>query len=101
MIYQIFMDKDFEGLKEFSLAYIDDILVFTKDNYKDHLHKVLIILEWCKEKDLILSKKKVVISKQEIDYLDLSITNDRLIKLYDNVLEKFDVFFSFKIDLIT
>ena len=52
------MEKNLKELNEFVLVYIDDILIFTKQDREDHLQKLLIVLERCKEKGLVLSKKK-------------------------------------------
>ena len=49
-IFQQFMDNNLTGYEEFSSIYIDDIIIFTKNNEKDHLEKVYKILERCKEK---------------------------------------------------
>ena len=82
------MDKNLEGLEEFSLAYIDDKLIFTKNDKEDHLSKLLIVLERCKEKGLILSEKKAILCKQTINFLGLTISQNGNILLQDNVLEK-------------
>ncbi|AAP78924.1 putative multifunctional pol protein [Cestrum yellow leaf curling virus] len=91
-IYQNFMDKNLEGLENFCLAYIDDILVFTNSSREEHLSKLLVVLERCKEKGLILSKKKAIIARQTIDFLGLTLQENGEIKLQPNVLEKLELF---------
>ena len=49
-IFQQFMDNNLIGYEEFSSAYIDDIIIFTKNDENDHLEKNYKILERCKEK---------------------------------------------------
>ena len=91
-IYQRFMEENLKELNEFVLVYIDDILIFTKQDKEDHLQKLLIVLERCKEKGLVLSKKKARIAKQEIEFLGLILSTQGKLKLQPNVLEKVNLF---------
>lgn len=43
------MDNNLIGYEEFSLIYIDDIIIFIKYNESDYFEKVYKILEKCKE----------------------------------------------------
>ncbi|PWA54470.1 reverse transcriptase [Artemisia annua] len=51
-IYQRFMDNNLQGLESFCLAYIDDIIVFTKGDEQEHIKAVSTVLKRIKEKEL-------------------------------------------------
>jgi len=70
-IYQRFMDQSFEGLIHTCLAYIDDILIFTKGSKEQHLKDVETVLLRVKEKCIVISEKKSKICQKEIEYLGL------------------------------
>lgn len=91
-IYQQFMDKNLEGLEDICLAYIDDILVFTKGSKSEHLQDLIKVLERCIQKGLILSKKKAQIAKTEIDFLGLTLKEFGQISLQENCLQKISNF---------
>lgn len=91
-IFQRFMDTVLEGLDQFALAYIDDILVFTKGNEKLHYHQLLQVFERCKNFGVLLSKKKCVICKKEVEYLGLKIGDQGRINLANHSLEKLEAF---------
>uniref|UniRef100_A0A7C9AMW1 Reverse transcriptase domain-containing protein n=1 Tax=Opuntia streptacantha TaxID=393608 RepID=A0A7C9AMW1_OPUST len=71
-IFQKYMSKNLEGLEEYCLVYIDDILIFSKQDKEDHLQKLLTVLQRCKDRGIVLSKKKAQLCKQEIDFLGLT-----------------------------
>ena len=81
------MDNNLIGYEEFSSAYIDDIIIFTKNDENDHLEKVYKILERCKEKGVVLSKKKAQILKTRIEFLGLEITSEGKITAQKHILE--------------
>ena len=91
-IFQQFMDNNLIGYEEFSSVYIDDIIIFTKSDEKDHLEKVYRILERCKEKGLVLSQKKAQILKQKIEFLGLEINSNGTIIAQKHILEKINQF---------
>ncbi|UJT32103.1 polymerase [Soymovirus malvae] len=91
-IYQDFMDRNLEGLEQFCLAYIDDILIFTKKDKIDHLEKLEIVLNRIKERGLIISQKKSKIACEELEYLGLILGKDGKIDLAAHVKEKLDAF---------
>lgn len=91
-IYQRFMDSILAGLEDFCLAYIDDIIIFSKTNESDHLDKVLQTLERCKTKGLIISKKKSFLLQNEVEYLGLKIGSNGNIQLTNTVQEKIKLF---------
>jgi len=70
-IYQRFMDQSFERLNHICLAYIDDILIFTKGSKEQHLKDVETVLLRVKEKGIVISKKKSKICQKEIEYLGI------------------------------
>ena len=91
-IFQRFMDNTLQGLEEICLAYIDDIIVFTKDNEQIHINAVTMVLERLKEKGIILSQKKSHILQTEVEYLGLKITKNGNISLTNDLQEKIKVF---------
>lgn len=87
-IFQEFMDRNLSGLEDICLAYLDDIIVFSTGTKHKHLEVVLKVLERCKEKGLILNKKKAQIGVQEIEFLGLNISSEGFISIQKHVLEK-------------
>ncbi|KAD4180214.1 hypothetical protein E3N88_28805 [Mikania micrantha] len=53
-IFQRKMDGSFKGTEEFIAVYIDDILVFSKDE-SEHYKHLQTMLDICKRKGLVLS----------------------------------------------
>lgn len=92
-IYQAFMDRSLAGLDEFCLAYIDDIIIFTKSpSQDDHVEKLKIVLDRIKDKGIIISKKKSKIVQKEIEYLGLHLGENGTIKLSSHIQEKIALF---------
>ncbi|GJU89819.1 reverse transcriptase [Tanacetum coccineum] len=91
-IYQRFMDNNLQGLENICLAYIDDIIVFTKGNEQKHIEAVFKVLQRIKEKGLVLSQKKSKLLQNEVEYLGLKITKDGTISLTNNTQEKLKLF---------
>nr|QCH00491.1 polymerase polyprotein [Soybean chlorotic mottle virus] len=87
-IYQRFMDQSLKGLEHICLAYIDDILIFTKGSKEQHVNDVRIVLQRIKEKGIIISKKKSKLIQQEIEYLGLKIQGNGEIDLSPHTQEK-------------
>ncbi|GJT48745.1 Orf y [Tanacetum coccineum] len=67
-IFQRKMDKCFKGTKSFVTIYIDDILVFSK-NEKDHAKHLERMLKICEDNGLVLSptKMKIAVSTKAED----------------------------------
>lgn len=86
-IYQRYMDKNLLGLDN-CLAYIDDIIIYSKETENDHLNLVKQVLTRCKEKGLIISKKKSKIGQKNIEYLGLKISEGGHLDLTSNLEEK-------------
>ncbi|ALD49090.1 ORF5 [Atractylodes mild mottle virus] len=71
-IFQRHMNNAFREFEEFCCVYVDDILVFSK-NETEHRKHVIAILEQCKNLGIILSKKKAHLFKTKINFLGLEI----------------------------
>ncbi|XP_059627758.1 (R)-mandelonitrile beta-glucosyltransferase-like [Cornus florida] len=76
-IYQRWMDKIFNDLKDFVVIYIDDILVFskTRDEHRKHLQ---CLSEKLKNHGIILSPTKIDVEQESIDFLGLVLTHKDL-----------------------
>ena len=61
---------------EYVRAYIDDLVVFTKGSFEDHLEKVDQVLSRLQEAGLKVNAKKSFFAKQELEYLGYWITRE-------------------------
>ncbi|GJU89818.1 reverse transcriptase [Tanacetum coccineum] len=86
------MDNNLQGLENICLAYIDDIIVFTKGDEQEHIKAVSKVLQRIKDKGLVLSQKKSKLLQNEVEYLGLKITKDGTISLTNNTQEKLKLF---------
>ena len=68
-VFQQMANKLLTGYEHFAIAYIDDILIYTKSDIKDHLKHVQIILERLRKHTLKLKLNKCSFAKKEIKYL--------------------------------
>lgn len=91
-IYQRFMDQSLQGLESICLAYIDDILIFTKGSSEKHMEDVKTVLHRIKEKGIVISQKKSKLMKQEIEFLGTIIQQSGTISLAPHVQEKIKLF---------
>ena len=91
-IYQRFMDKSLEGLNHICLAYIDDILIFTKGSREQHLQDIETVLLRIKEKGIVISKKKSKLLQKEIEYLGLILKENGELSLAPHTQEKIQAF---------
>ncbi|CAJ2647535.1 unnamed protein product [Trifolium pratense] len=91
-IYQRFMDNSLQGLDHICLAYIDDILIFTKGTKEQHIKDVEIVLLRIKEKGIVISKKKSQLCKTEIEYLGVIIKDNGELNLAPHTQEKISAF---------
>jgi hypothetical protein len=57
-----------EGLEDFIRAYLDDILLISKDSYEDHLQKVAELLKLLQAAGLQVNLPKNKIAVQELEY---------------------------------
>ena len=85
-IFQRKMDNCFRGTEQFIAVYIDDILVFSK-NEKEHGQHLTKMLEICQENGLILSPTKMKIAVREIEFLGAVLGNSK-IKLQPHIIKR-------------
>ena len=62
------MQNIFNENQEFILIYIDDLLVFLK-SYKEHIAHLETLFRKVEQYELILSKRKMEICKEKINFL--------------------------------
>ncbi|GJZ04799.1 Orf y [Tanacetum coccineum] len=85
-IFQRKMDKCFKGTEAFIAVYIDDILVFSK-NEEEHARHLNIMLQICKNNGLVLSPTKMKIAVSRIDFLGVVIGEGK-IHLQPHIIKK-------------
>ncbi|GKD58581.1 Orf y, partial [Tanacetum coccineum] len=85
-VFQRKMDKCFRGTKLFIAVYIDDILVFSK-NEKEHAKHLEKMLKICKDNGLVLSPTKMKIAVSTIDFLG-AVIGEGTIKLQPHIIKK-------------
>nr|GFB16121.1 ORFIII-like polyprotein [Tanacetum cinerariifolium] len=85
-VFQRKMDKCFKGTESFIAVYIDDILVFSK-NEKEHAKHLEKMLKICEDNGLVLSPTKMKIAVSTIDFLGVVI-GDGTIKLQPHIIKK-------------
>ena len=61
---------------EFVQTYLDDILVISKDTFKDHLAKLCQVLEKLHDAGLQINAPKSLICTTEVEYLGYVLTQD-------------------------
>ncbi|GKA29579.1 Orf y [Tanacetum coccineum] len=85
-VFQRKMDKCFKGTESFIAVYIDDILVFSKNEkeHAKHLEKMLKIYE---DNGLVLSPTKMKIAVSTIDFLG-AVIGEGTIKLQPHIIKK-------------
>lgn len=71
-IYQRHMQNALRGMAQFSMVYVDDIIVFS-NNEKDHYSYVFMDLKTIDKHGIILSKKETNLFKEKINFLGLEI----------------------------
>nr|GEX50300.1 ORFIII-like polyprotein [Tanacetum cinerariifolium] len=85
-VFQRKMDKCFKGTYSFIAVYIDDILVFSK-NEKEHAKHLEKMLKICEDNGLVLSPTKMKIAISTIDFLGVVI-GEGTIKLQPHIIKK-------------
>lgn len=72
-VFQSLMSVVLQGCEDFAIAYLDDILIFSK-NEQDHYKHIEIIFKKLKEHGLKLKLKKCAFFQEETDYLGFTIS---------------------------
>ena len=67
--FQALISKVLKGLHKFAMAYLDDIIIFSK-NKEEHLEHLRIIFQRLKAAGLKLKRSKCDFMKRHIQYLD-------------------------------
>jgi hypothetical protein len=80
------MQNFFNENQEFVLVYIDDLLIFSK-TYKEHIAHLDMFLRKVEQNGLILSKNKMEICKEKINFLGHEIGEGK-IYLQDHIAKK-------------
>ncbi|GJZ43738.1 Orf y [Tanacetum coccineum] len=80
------MDKCFKGTESFIAVYIDDILVFSK-NEKEHAKHLEKMLKICEDNGLVLSPTKMKIAVSTVDFLG-AVIGEGIIKLQPHIIKK-------------
>lgn len=86
-IYQRFMDNNLKGLEDISLAYIDDIIVFTQGNKEEHL-KQLAKVDTVRNKGIVLCREKAKVATLGTEFLGMKIVEGGYIEPQAHLLEK-------------
>ena len=66
-----------EHLDIFVIAYLNDILVYSKTK-KKHIKHVNIVLELLMQKNLLLKSKKCEFHKKKVNFLNFIVENDTI-----------------------
>ena len=89
-IFQRKMDNIFRDNDSFVAVYINDILVFRK-NKKNHIGHFQIVLKKFEEHGIIISKSKMQLFQQTIEFLGVIMGNSKIL-LQPHISEKFLTF---------
>lgn len=89
-IYQRYMDTHLRHLRDIRAIYVDDIIVYS-ETLEKHYEDVTRLIRECKNKGIILSKKKAVMFKEKINNLGITITKGTH-ELQNHILEKIQAF---------
>ncbi|KAK3107412.1 hypothetical protein FSP39_013983 [Pinctada imbricata] len=65
-----------QGCEGFAMAYLDDILIFTKDDPKEHIRNIQEVFNRLRQHNLKLKLKKCAFFKEETEYLGFVINKD-------------------------
>jgi hypothetical protein len=85
-LFQRKMQNIFNENQEFILVYIDDLLIFSK-SYKENIAHLDVFFRNVEQNGLILSKKKMEICKEKINFLGHEIGEGK-IYLQDHIAKK-------------
>ncbi|GKB25639.1 ORFIII-like polyprotein [Tanacetum coccineum] len=85
-VFQRKMDKCIKGTESFIVVYIDDKLVFSK-NEKDHAKHLERMLNICEDNGLVLFPTKMKIAVSTVDFLG-AVIGEGTIKLQPHIIKK-------------
>ena len=74
-VFQELMNIVLQGCEEFAMAYLDDVLIFSK-NPEEHLRHIETIFERIRQHGLKLKLKKCAFFKEKTEYLGFVISKD-------------------------
>jgi hypothetical protein len=80
-LFQRKMQNIFNGNQEFVLVYIDELLMFSR-TYKEQIAQIDMFFRKVEQNGLILSKKKMEICKEKINFLDHEIGEGKIYLQY-------------------
>ena len=61
---------------EYVKAYIDDLLIISKDSFQDHLDKLEVVLRWLRDAGLKVNAAKSTFGIDECEYLGYILTRE-------------------------
>jgi hypothetical protein len=82
--FQKVMTDTLKPCRNFSLVYLDDIIVFSK-SFNEHLYHLESVLAALYAKNLILNPPKCVLAAHEIDYLGHTITQTKITPMREKI----------------
>lgn len=82
--FQKVMSDTLEGCRNFSLVYLDDIIVFSK-SWEEHLTHLESVLSALQRKNLVLNPPKCVFATNQIDYLGHTITRTTITPMREKI----------------
>ena len=68
-VFQNLMNNVLAGANTYAMAYLDDVIIFSRGSYEDHLEKIEDIFRRLSEAGLKLKLSKCSFLKQELEYL--------------------------------
>ncbi|KAK3097609.1 hypothetical protein FSP39_011373 [Pinctada imbricata] len=75
-VFQELMNIVLQGCEGFAMAYLDDILIFTKDDPMEHVRHIQEVFNRLRQHNLKLKLKKCAFFKEETEYLGFVINKD-------------------------
>jgi hypothetical protein len=82
--FQKVMTDTLQSCRNFSLVYLDDIIVFSK-TYDEHLQHLSLVLSALQAKNLVLNPPKCELAVHQIDYLGHTISSKRITPMKDKI----------------
>jgi hypothetical protein len=82
--FQKVMTSTLQSCRQFSLVYLDDIIIFSK-SYSEHLYHLERVLSALQAKRLVLNPPKCELAVREIDYLGHTISQYRVTPMKEKI----------------